>query len=336
MLQSLHKADSPVQSEDDIQLALNRKANQKERITLLLPFAGVVALVIIFEALTKGQFLGMENLRLLVNQCFTMGVVVVGGAFLYAVGGLDMSIGSVMALSAMVMTLLFNAGVPLALSFLAGMAVSILCMSVTAFVRNYLKVTPFIASMCVMNICQGVVLSVVADKGRIVFPYSQAAWVDATSTKIITLIVLIGAGYFLFNYTGFGKSLKAIGGNTTAARISGIRVERCIFLAYAAIGFTLAVGGLFTVVRAGIADTAVGGGLNLNVMTAIVLGGFPLSGGANAKFHAPLVGALTVTILTNGLGLLGYANAVGYAIKGLLFIIVVALTYEKSKGKLIS
>ena len=148
--------------------------------------------------------------------------------------------------------------------------------------------------------------------------------------------MLIGAGYFLFNYTGFGKSLKAIGGNTTAARISGIRVERCIFLAYAAIGFTLAVGGLFTVVRAGIADTAVGGGLNLNVMTAIVLGGFPLSGGANAKFHAPLVGALTVTILTNGLGLLGYANAVGYAIKGLLFIIVVALTYEKSKGKLIS
>lgn len=336
MLQALHKTDASVQSEDDIQLALNRKANQKERITLLLPFAGVVLLVVIFEILTRGQFLGMENLRLLVNQCFTMGVVVVGGAFLYAVGGLDMSIGSVMALSAMVMTLLFNAEVPLLLSFLAGTAVSISCMSVTAFVRNYLKVTPFIASMCVMNICQGVVLSVVADKGRIVFPYSRAAWVDATPTKIITLAVLIGVGYFLFNYTGFGKSLKAIGGNTTAARISGIRVERCIFLAYATIGFTLAVGGLFTVVRAGIADTAVGGGLNLNVMTAIVLGGFPLSGGANAKFHAPLVGALTVTVLTNGLGLLGYANAVGYAIKGLLFIIVVALTYEKSKGKLIS
>lgn len=198
MLQALHKTDASVQSEDDIQLALNRKANQKERITLLLPFAGVVLLVVIFEILTRGQFLGMENLRLLVNQCFTMGVVVVGGAFLYAVGGLDMSIGSVMALSAMVMTLLFNAGVPLLLSFLAGTAVSISCMSVTAFVRNYLKVTPFIASMCVMNICQGVVLSVVADKGRIVFPYSRAAWVDATPTKIITLAVLIGVGYFLF------------------------------------------------------------------------------------------------------------------------------------------
>jgi len=336
MLQSRHNIGASAQSEDDIQLALNRKANQKEFITLLLPFAGVVLLVVLFEALTKGQFLGMENLRLLVNQCFTMGVVVVGGAFLYAVGGLDMSIGSVMALSAMVITLLFNAGVPLLLSFLAGTAVSILCMCVTAFVRNYLKVSPFIASMCVMNICQGIVLSVVADKGRIVFPYSQAAWVDATATKIFTLILLIGIGYFLFNYTSFGKSLKAIGGNTMAARISGIRVERCIFLAYAAIGFTLAVGGLFTVVRAGIADTAVGGGLNLNVMTAIVLGGFPLSGGANAKFHAPLVGALTVTVLTNGLGLLGYANAIGYAIKGLLFIVVVALTYEKSKGKLIS
>lgn len=336
MMKTQKKIGTSVQNEDEIQLALNRKANQKERITLMLPFAGVVLLVILFEVLTKGQFLGMENLRLLINQCFTMGVVVVGGAFLYAVGGLDMSIGSVMALSALVITMAFNAGIPLFWSFLAGTVISIVCMSVTAFVRNYLKVSPFIASMCVMNICQGIVMAVVADKGRIVFPYSQAAWVDATPTKIITLIVLIAAGYYLFNFTGFGKSLKSIGGNTTVARISGIRVERCIFLAYAAIGFTLAVGALFTVVRAGIADTAIGGGLNLNVMTAIVLGGFPLSGGANAKFHAPLVGALTVTVLTNGLGLLGYANAIGYAIKGLLFIIVVALTYEKSKGKLIS
>ena len=120
MMKTQKKIGTSVQNEDEIQLALNRKANQTERITLMLSFAGVVLLVILFEVLTMGQFLGMENLRLLINQCFTMGVVVVGGAFLYAVGGLDMSIGSVMALSALVITMAFNAGIPLFWSFLAG------------------------------------------------------------------------------------------------------------------------------------------------------------------------------------------------------------------------
>ena len=95
------------------------------------------------------------------------------------------------------------------------------------------------------------------------------------------------------------------------------------------------IAGLFTVARAGVVDTSVGSSTNLNVMVGIVLGGFPLSGGANSRFSAPIIGTLMVTVLTNGLGMLGYASAIGYGIKGLLFIAVIALTYEKSKGKLV-
>lgn len=323
-------------SEEEIQKELIRRQKRKETITSFLPVVGLIALSVIFTGLTGGQFLGISNLELLVNQCFTMCVVVVGGAFLYSIGGLDMSVGAVMALSATVLTLVFNAGMPLLVSFIIGALVAVACMSVTAFARNYLKVTPFIASLCMMNICQGLVLTAVSKNGKIVFNYSQASWVDDTATKVITLILLIFIGYVLFNYTSIGKSLKAIGGNPTAARISGIKVEKMVFVAYAIVAVTIAIGGLFTVVRSGAADNTIGTGLNLNVMTAIVLGGFPLTGGANAKFHAPLIGAVTVTVLTNGLGLLGQANAMGYAVKGLLFIIVVAATYEKSKGKLIS
>lgn len=325
-----------VQTEDAIQQDLNRKALRKQRITTVLPFASVAALVIFFTISTGGRFISLDNLKLLLNQCFTMEIVVVGGAFLYAIGGLDMSIGAVMALSAMVITLLLNAGVSLVWSFLAGVVVAVAGMSITACAKNYLHITPFIASMSIMNVCNGLVLTVTAKNGIITFPFSQVSWLNGTGFKIIVLLVTIAIGYFLFNYTSFGKSLRAIGGNAKVAKISGIHVERSVLLAYVVIGITLAIGGLFTVVRAGSADTSVGSGLNLNIMTAIVLGGFPLSGGANAKFSAPLVGALLVSILTNGLGLMGYANAVGYAVKGILFIIVIAMTYEKSKGKLIN
>lgn len=325
-------------AEDAIQLRLNKKAARANRITQILPFAGVIILAIAFQALTDGKFLALENLKLLLNQSFNMALIMCGTVFLYALGNLDMAVGAVMALSALVLTLCYKAGVPLLFSLLAGIATSVACMSVTALAKNKLRIAPFIASMCVMNVANGIVLVVYLALGKdaITFPYSQAAWIDSWAMKITALVLMILAGYMLFTHTAFGKSLKAMAGSEMVARISGIRVEWMTWLAYAAAGVAIGIAAMFAVVRGGVADTSIGSGMNLNIMIGVVLGGFPLYGGANARFSAPLVGALTVTILTNGLGFIGYSNAIGYAIKGAIFLIVVGLTYEKSKGKLIN
>jgi ribose transport system permease protein len=208
-------------------------------------------------------------------------------------------------------------------------------MCVTATAKNYLKVDAFIASLCVGSAASGIVVSVT--KGaKVTFPYSRALWLSNTSVKIVVLAALILVGYILYTRTAFGKSVKSIGGNPTVARISGIHVEKTTYLAYSALGVAVSIGALFTVARSGAVDASIGSGMNLNIMIAVVLGGFPLSGGANARFSAPIIGALIVTVLTNGLAMMGQANALGYGVKGLLFIIVVVLTYEKSKGKLIN
>lgn len=335
MQESLKKQQSSTASEDLIQHELNRKAMRKERVTQLLPFVGIIVLTLFFSIITKRQFIKMENLQLLLNQCFTMVIVMVGAVFLYSLGKLDMAIGAVLGLASLVITVLFNRGVPLILCLLVGIIVSILFMNITAAAKNYLKIDPFIASLCVSNVCTGIVVAI-TKKGKITFPYSKAPWLNAPSIKIIVLLVLVLLGYALYNYTAYGKSLKAIGGSPKVARISGIKVELMTHLAYATIGIVIGVGALFTVARSGAVDSAIASNMNLNIMIAIVLGGFPLSGGANAKFSAPIIGALMITILTNGLAMIGQANALGYAIKGVLFIIVVAMTYEKSNGKLVN
>ena len=130
--------------------------------------------------------------------------------------------------------------------------------------------------------------------------------------------------------------MKAIGGSRRVALISGIKVNRVTFLAYAAIGVAVSIASLFASARSGIADVSLGAGMNLNIMTAVVLGGFPLEGGANARYSGPIIGSLMVTILNNGLAGLGYANAIGFGIQGILLITVVAMTYDKNLGKLIS
>jgi ribose transport system permease protein len=328
------KQQSTAVSEDEIQEILNRKAIRKDRITQLLPFIGIVVLIAFFMVTTKGRFLGAANLKLLLNQCFTMVIVMVGAVFLYSLGSMDMALGAVMGVSALVITVLYTMGIPLLISLMAGIATSILFMSVTALAKTKLHVDPFIASLCVMNVCNGIVMAV-SKVGKPVFPYSKAPWLNLWNTKIVVLILVVAIGYVLFNYTAYGKSLKAIGGNPMVAHISGIKVDRVTLLAYVTVAVTLGIASLFAIVRGGLADTSVGAGVNLDVMVAVVLGGFPLSGGANAKFSAPIIGALMVTILINGLAMMGQANVLGYAVKGVLFIVVVALTYEKSNGKLI-
>ena len=212
-----------VDSEDATQLSLNRQAIRKERTVLILPYIGIVLLTVFFVITTQGRFLEVANLRLLLNQCFTMVIIMTGAAFLYSLGNLDMAVGAVMSMAALVISLLYSKGAPLFISLLAGVVVSAVFMSITAIAKSYLKVNPFIASLCVMNICQGIVLA--ANKiSKVSFPYSKAPWLDNSLTKVVVLAVLIAAGYLLFNYTAYGKSLKAVGGNSTVAHISGIKV----------------------------------------------------------------------------------------------------------------
>ena len=335
MQKSLDKRAGIEASEDAIQQRLNQEARRKERVTQLLPYLGIVILTVFFELITKGRFLESANLKLLLNQCFTMAILMTGASFLYSLGSLDMAVGMVMCLSALVLSKFYNAGVPLLISLLAGIAVSCLCMSVTGFAKCYLKVDPFIASLCVMNITQGIVMAT-NKVSKTYFPYSKAPWLNSIPIQVIVLLALIVIGYMLFNYTAFGKSVRAIGGNAKVAAISGIKVNKVTILAYVVMGVVVGIASLFAVVRGGEADLSIGSGVNLNVMIAVVLGGFPLTGGSGARYSAPIIGALMVTVLTNGLGMIGQANAMGYAIKGLLFIIVIGLTYEKSNGKLVS
>lgn len=324
------------QTQEQIQLILNKQADIKAKFTATLPYVGIILLFVFFSFSTNGKFFQKENFEILLAQCYTIVMVIMGCAFLYSAGGLDMAIGAVMSIGILVMAMAVTVlNIPIFLAFLLALAVTIIGMSITAVARNQLNLDPFIASLCVLNAGAGIVQSATA-KGTIYLPYSIFAHLNTPIVKITVMIVVFCIGFILFNYTRVGKSLKAIGGNINVAKISGINDKFYIWIAYVLAGVTLAIAGFFSMLRVGIVDTAAGGALNLNVITAVVLGGTPLAGGANSKFLSPVLGGLMVAILSNGLALMGYANAVGFLFKGILFLVIVSLTYERSKGKLIS
>jgi ribose transport system permease protein len=157
-----------------------------------------------------------------------------------------------------------------------------------------------------------------------------------TALKAIILIVFIAVGYYLFEYTSLGKGLRAIGGNTRTAQHAGVKIKKTILVAYIILGICVGVAAIFQMFRNGKVTTQSGSGLEFNMMMAIVLGGFPMMGGDKSRISSAIIGALTVTVLVNGLTVWGVDANLINGIKGLLFIVIVAMSYDRSMGKLVS
>lgn len=304
----------------------------KKVLKVLFPFFGFVLVFAFFMIGTGGKLLSSTNLENLIDQGFTTIVITVGASFIYACGMMDVSLGAVMAFSEMIIGRMMLAGSwPLFGIIIAGILVAMALTSITAIAAHYLKVQCMIASMCVMNIASGVVKTNIA-QNELYIPYRDYAFLNRIPLKAAIVVLIIALGLIVFNRTRLGREVRAIGGNKVVAAQSGIKIGRSTILAFLCCGFCVGIAGLFSLCYVGVLNSQSGTGVGLNVIVALVLGGFPLSGGPKARILSSVMGALTVTILTNGLGLMGLDVAISSVVKGLLFLIIIGISYERTRG----
>lgn len=322
-------------NENDIQMRLNQKERRKNIVRRVSPFIGLAFVFIFFLIATQGSLVEADNLDDILNQCFTITVVVVGASFVYALGQFDISIGAVLALSELVIVLAIKAGgVPVPVLILIGIGVAVGTTFITSVVTSVLKVPTFIASFCMMFVCTGIVITVTS-RQKMYIPLADYNFLNAPIIKAVALAVVLAVGFIVFYKTRLGKDVKAMGGNEVAAVQSGINKVRTYMLAFACLGVTVGVAGFFALMRTSAVNSSSGTSLGLNIMVAIVLGGFPLTGGANARMLNAIVGALTITLLQNGLSFMSIANDYNLFLQGLIFIAVIAVTYDRSKGRFV-
>lgn len=319
----------------EIQQNLDRKAKRKGLYELIIPYIGLAFIIIFFIIVTKGDFISVNNLENLINQGFTLTIIAVGAAFVYAHGGMDFSVGATCGCAQMVCGLMLLAGFPFWLALIGCILTAMLGASITAQTALTLGVPVFIGSMCVRIIFKGV-LDTVTEKTEIVIDYAKYSVMNSSLLKGVILVIFIAVGYYLFNYTSFGKYNKVIGGNRITAVQAGVSNKKWIFLAYLALGFSVGVAAIFAFFRVARVSNNSGSGIEFNIMMAIILGGFPMFGGERSRLQAAIIGALTVTCLSNGLQLWGVDPLSISGIKGVLFVVIVALSYDRSSGKLVS
>ena len=331
-------ADHSRTSEENlaIQAKLDAAAARKNMINNFVPYLGLAFTLIFFTAVTGGKFLSSANLVNLVEQCLTLVLVAVGAAFVYAQGNMDFSIGSACGLAQMVGGIfLLKFGAPIGVVIAVIIVIPIISCLCVALIAVIFKVPVFIGSMCIRSLLAGL-LSIGVSRSEMVIPISNYPYLQNNIVKAIVLVVIIALGAYLFNVTRIGKWAKLIGGNQITAKQAGVRVTLQAFLAYVLLGACVGIAAVFSCFRSGRITAASGSGIEFNMMLAIVLGGFPMSGGDKAKFSAAIIGAITACLLTNGLGVWGLdPNLIG-GVKGIIFIVIIALTYDRSAGKLVN
>lgn len=314
----------------DIQDMLNRKARRKDLLRTVIPFSGLVFIFVFFTLVTQGKMLSSSNMTNLISQCFSVTIVAAGASFVYAHGGMDFSIGPSCGVAQLVAALIITqSSMPTWIAIAACILVAVTCATLVGTTSAYLNVPVFVVSLCMRAICSGI-LTVGIAESDIAINYMRFSGFNSEALKAAVLLVIIGVSYYLFEYTSLGKYEKAIGGNMVTAFQAGVVVKKTQIAAYTLMGLCVGIAGFFQLTRTAGVTGSSGSGLEFDIMVAIVLGGFPMMGGSAARLRSVIIGALTITILSNGLVLWGLDYLLVNGVKGLLFLIIVGISYDRT------
>jgi len=295
----------------------------------ILPFVGLAAVIIILLIASGGKIFAGSNLSNILDQSYTVVLLSVGCSFLYAHGGFDLAVGGIYGLSMMVSGMILLSGtVSFWLALPLCIVIALVCYLIMGVVTIKLQLPAFITSLCMQFICRGIVTTI--SKGNINLPATFKEG-DSWVIKIIVLVILLFAAYILMHRTAFGKFNRAIGENPVAARQSGINIDKVRFLAYIIVAVLVGVAGFFSMCSLATVATLAGSGFEMDVIVAIVLGGMSLNGGMDSSVRAPIIGALIVKLLENGLVIIGVSSTWSDFVIGAVFLVVILFNYKRNK-----
>ncbi len=297
-----------------------------------IPFLGLIAISIVV-GIASPSFFTEYNLISVLRQASINGLLAFGLTVVIISGGIDLSVGSILAVSSMVMALMINSGV----SPLIAMIVALLIGAAVGIINGLLiakgKLQPFIATLGTMMVFRGVTLyisnGVPASKlGEGLIGWIGRGYFLGIPIPVYVLIIIFLIFHYFLRNTTFGKRIYAIGGNEKAARLSGVNVENNIIYIYMISGILAALAGIILTSRVDSAVPTAGQGYELTAIAAAVIGGTSLAGG-KGRAVGTIVGALIIAVIVNGLNLVGTSPYLQQIITGLVIIFAVIADRKK-------
>jgi ribose transport system permease protein len=308
---------------------------KSDAVQRLLAFAALLVIIVFFTFASE-HFLTFSNFKGILLATSVTGILAMGVTFVIITGGIDLSIGTVMTLSA-VMTgvIITNVGLPTPVGIAAGILTGVTMGLVNGTLIARLKIPPFIATLGTLSVARGLAL-IMSDLAPIYFPdapeFNEAFMgtvteslfgIDIPNLTFLFFGAAIVAG-FILSRTILGRYVFAIGSNEEATRLSGVRTVRWKAAAYVISGFFAGLAGVVIAARLNSAQPAVGFGYELDAIAAAVIGGTSLSGG-EGSILGTVIGAFLIAVLTNGLRLLDVPQEWQIVVTGVIVVLAVYL-----------
>lgn len=299
------------------------------------PFLGLVAVCALFSALRFETFVTFDNVAIILQQTAVIGLAALGMTLVIIAGGIDLSVGSIIALGTIVIAQLIQRGFPPLLAATAGIVASALCGAFSGLLITRLRLLPFVVTLGMMGALRGGAKGLAGEQPI----YPDETWLNGLmklgergsipAGVWLTLAFAILVGVAL-RHTRFGRHVFAVGSSELTARLCGVPVERVKFLVYTLGGAFAGLAAVlqFSYLTGGDPTTAVG--LELNIIAAVVIGGASLAGGQGGVVGT-LVGAVIMSVVANGCTKLGLPNWVQEIVTGGIIVAAVLLDYVRRR-----
>lgn len=293
----------------------------------------VIALIILMAVITiiNSNFLTANNLLNLLLQVTSNALIAFGMTFVILTGGIDLSVGSILALSSALTAGLFGSGMPVTLAILISLILGCILGMMNGLLISYGKLAPFIVTLATMTIFRGATLVYTngnpITKGlsdTFLFQFLGQGYIVGIPFPVIIMFIVFIVLYVLLHKTAFGKSVYAIGGNEKAAYISGVKLNKVKIIIYSISGIMASISGLIITSRLSSAQPTAGASYEMDAIAAVVLGGTSLSGG-KGRILGTLIGALIIGVLNNGLNIIGVSAFWQQVVKGVVILIAVLI-----------
>ena len=309
----------------------------KKVIKILSRYGIYIAFLILLVFLTVASpaFLTPTNIINIVRQISVIGIIAVGMTYVIITGGIDLSVGAIVALAGVITTSLVRKGDPhsLFIAIGAGLLVGVASGAFSGLFITRLNVPPFIATLATLTIVKGI--TYIFTNGRPItglsdnFIHIGRGSVGFMPILVIIYLSVVIVGAFFLKRTKFGRYVLAVGVNEKAASVSGVNTPAIKFSCYVINGFCAALAGILLAARIQTGQPASGNGYELDAITSAVIGGTSLSGGVGS-ITGSVVGMLIIGTMTNGLDLLNVSSYYQQVIKG--FIILIAVLSDSRKN----
>lgn len=288
----------------------------------------MIVISIFVQVRSNGNFLTAKNISDMLAETAVLAICAAGMMLVIVTGGIDLSIGAVMALGAMVggTVLKSNQSLPNIVIVLIAIAVGLVCGLINGTLVAKLKILPIIATLGMMNIFRGITYLVSngkwvmqQDMGPKFLSLATGKFLGVNNLIVIALLVYIVAAFFM-TQTRTGRKVYAVGNSEESARVSGIKTDRTLIMVYAILGAVAGLGGILYVCKYGVAQGETCTGYEMNVIAACVLGGVSITGGTG-RVPGVLIGAILLGILNNAMPLIGVSPFWQEAIRGLIILL---------------